>query len=174
MPVDQMLLRERLAAHDLPMRQYAVYGDAALAARGLITADRIDLIVTPSLFDELRRRGWSVLPGTDGHVLVAGDLVASRRARWTSHLSTIDMVGDVDQVSGLPVVKLPILRKHIAAQGASDAVIWRLNLIDHTLGVRTAAAGLGGALPLSGIGGVHPLGIVTAPAPPPSVVPTKR
>jgi hypothetical protein len=117
MPVDQLLLRGRLAAQDLPMRQYAVYGDAALAAHGLIVADRIDLIVTPSLFDELRGRGWTVLPGTDGHVLVAGDLVASQRTRWTSHLSTIDMVGDVEAVSGLPVVRLPILRKHIAAQG---------------------------------------------------------
>jgi len=173
MPVDQALLRERLAAHDLPMDQYAVYGDAALAARGLIAADRIDLIVTPSLFDELRERGWTVLPGTNGHVLVTGDLVASQRTRWTSHLSTIDMVGDVDQVSGLPVVKLRILRKHIAAQGPSDAVIWRLNLIDQALGVRTAA-GPGGTRLLSGTGGAHPIGIVTAPAPPPSVVPTKR
>jgi hypothetical protein len=174
MPVDQVLLRERLAAHDLPMGQYAVYGDAALAARGLITADRIDLIVAPRLFDELRERGWTELPGTDGHVLVAGDLIASQRTRWTSHLSTIDLVGDVDQVAGLPVVKLPILRKHIAAQGSSDAVIWRLSLIDHALGVRTPAAVRGGARPPSGTGGAYPLGIVTAPAPPPSVVPSKR
>jgi hypothetical protein len=156
MPADQMLLRERLTALDLPIGQYAVYGDAALAAHGLITADRIDLLVTSRLFEELRDRGWTVLPGTNGQVLVADDVSASRRARWTSHLSAIDMVGDVDQVSGLPVVKLPILRKHIAAQGASYAVIWRLSLIDHAIGMRTPTAGLGRT------------------APPPSVVLTKR
>lgn len=175
MPVDQVLLHERLAALDLPTRQYTVYGDAALAARGLMAADRIELIVTPRLFDALRGRGWTVLPGTNGQVLVTGDVAASRRARWTSHLSAIDMVGDVDQVSGLSVVKLLILRKHIAVQGASDAVIWRLNLIDNALGVGTSAdAGLGGTRPGFGTGGAYPLDMLTAPAPLPSAVPTKR
>lgn len=41
----------------LPADQYVVVGGAALAARGIRETQDIDLVVTPSLFEELERAG---------------------------------------------------------------------------------------------------------------------
>ena len=133
MYVDQMPLHDRISALNLPTGSYALAGDAGLAAYGLLEAGRIDLIVTPEVFRGLPEQGWNALPGTDGKVLAIGDVTARTRLHNLSHLSTIDFVSDVDQVAGLPVLRLPVLRQSVAASGATDAVLWRLGLIDQLL-----------------------------------------
>lgn len=47
-----------LRALDLPFEEYVVVGGAALAVREIRDTDDIDLVVTPSLFDQLNRAGW--------------------------------------------------------------------------------------------------------------------
>jgi hypothetical protein len=49
---------ERVRALQLPKGEYALMGSALLDAWGLRPANDIDLIVTPTLYDELKRRGW--------------------------------------------------------------------------------------------------------------------
>lgn len=119
MYVDQMPLHDRISALNLPTGSYALAGDAGLAAYGLLEAGRIDLIVSPEVFRGLPERGWNALPGTDGMVLANGDVTARTRLHNLSHLSTIDFVSDVDQVAGLPVLRLPVLRQSVAASGAT-------------------------------------------------------
>ncbi len=147
MYVEQLPLHERISALDLPTGSYALAGDAALAAHGLLEAGRIDLIVSPAVFRDLPGRGWTTLPGTDGNVLTYGDVTARTRLHNLSHLSTIDFISDVDQVADLPVLKVHWLRQSVAASGSNDAVLWRLGLIDQTLGV--AASQPGFAQPLA-------------------------
>lgn len=43
----------------LPANQYVVVGGAALTARGIRETNDIDLVVTPELFDTLKKSGWS-------------------------------------------------------------------------------------------------------------------
>jgi hypothetical protein len=43
---------------ELPPDQYVVVGGAALAVREIRDTNDIDLVVTPSLFDQLNRAGW--------------------------------------------------------------------------------------------------------------------
>jgi len=141
MYVEQLPLHERISALDLPTGSYALAGDAALAAYGLLEAGRIDLIVSPAVFRGLPERGWTALPGTDGNVLTCGDVTARTRLHNLSHLSAIDFISDVDQVAGLPVLKVRWLRQSVAASGSSDAVLWRLGLIDQTLGAAASQPG---------------------------------
>lgn len=53
-----MTIFERVKALGLPEGAYALMGSALLDAWGLRKANDIDLIVTPTLYDELKRRGW--------------------------------------------------------------------------------------------------------------------
>src|SRR5262245_31155462 len=117
MHVDQMPLHERISALNLPAGHYALIGDAALAAHGLLEVHWIDLIVSPALFRSLPERGWAALPGSSGRVMTSGSVTARSDLPNLIDPSTIDLTSDVDQVAGLPVVKLPIVRQSLAAEG---------------------------------------------------------
>ena len=43
---------------DLPAGEYLVCGSGIMSALGIRECSDIDLLVTPSLFEELKRRGW--------------------------------------------------------------------------------------------------------------------
>jgi hypothetical protein len=135
MRVNQILLYELVVELDLPDGQYAVFGDAALAAHDLMSADEIDLLVTPELFDELRERGWTAIHPLDGAVLRSDGVTARKATGAPHHLSTRHMIATANRVGGLPVVDLAMLREHVAAQPVSDATLLRLRLIDRELGV---------------------------------------
>ena len=162
MDVDQMPLSERISSLNLPAGHYALMGDAALAAHGLLDVHWIDLVVSPDLFRSLQAQGWTALPGTDGRVMTSGSVTARTHLLNLGHPSTIDLIRDVDLVAGLPVVKLPIVRQSMAAEGVSDDIRWRLRKIDGVLG-HTTPAGQSPTRPRSRNGAAHVRGVVTAP-----------
>jgi hypothetical protein len=43
---------------ELPLGEYAVVGSGPLAVRGIREAHDIDLVVTPQLYDQLKKDGW--------------------------------------------------------------------------------------------------------------------
>jgi hypothetical protein len=139
MRVNQVLLHALVLELDLPDGQYAVFGDAALAAHELMAADEIELLVTPELFEELGERGWPSVGLPDGEVL-RSEGVTARKATGAPHsLSTRHMIATAHRMGGLPVVDLALLREHVAAQALSDATSLRLRLIDRALGVGVGA-----------------------------------
>ncbi len=162
MHVDQMPLPERISALNFPAGHYALIGDSALAAHGLLDVHWIDLIVSPALFRSLPERGWAALPGSDGRVMTSGSATARSDLPNLSDRSAIDLIGDVDQVAGLPVVKLPILRQSVAAEGRSEDVHWRLSGIDQVLR-RTMPEAKSPTRPRSSSGVAHLRGVLTAP-----------
>jgi hypothetical protein len=139
MRVNQILLHELVLELDLPDGHYAVFGDAALAAHDLMSADEIDLIVTPELFDELRERGWTAADGRDGEILRSDGVAARKATGAPHHLSTRHMIAMANRVGGLPVVDLAMVREHVAAEAFTDATSMRLRLIDRELGIGPGA-----------------------------------
>jgi uncharacterized protein len=57
--MDRQEVLAMIAALQLPEGKYVVVGGAAMAARGLRDTNDIDLVVTPELFGQLARSGWS-------------------------------------------------------------------------------------------------------------------
>src|SRR5262245_26407869 len=162
MHVDQMPLPDRISALNLPAGHYALIGDAALAAHGLLEVHWIDLVVSPALFRSLPGRGWAALPGSDGRVMTSGSATARLDLPNLGESAAIDLIGDVDQVAGLPVIRLPLLRESVAAEGMSDDVHWRLSGIDQVLRRATPEA-KSPTRPRSGSGVAHLRGVLTAP-----------
>lgn len=53
-----MKISERVKKFNLPPGQYAVFGSALLDVWGLRTANDLDIIVTPELYEQLKNDGW--------------------------------------------------------------------------------------------------------------------
>jgi len=165
MRVNQVLLHELVLELDLPAGHYAVFGDAALAAHDLMSADQIELLVTPELFDELRQRGWTVIDRPDGEILRTDGVTARTATGAPHHLSTRHMIATAKRVAGPPVVDLAMLREHLAAQALSDATLLRLRLIDRQLGFGVGPRTGAPTTSRRSTGGwAHVAGVLRAPA----------
>lgn len=58
-----MTIFERIKRLKLPQGQYAVFGSALLEVWGLRKAADLDIIVTPELFEDLKKKGWKEKQG---------------------------------------------------------------------------------------------------------------
>ena len=69
---------DQVRSLQLPLGEYAVVGGGVLSAHGIRDHKDIDLLVTPVLYEELKRRGWREYQKKSGHmVLTHGDAEAS-------------------------------------------------------------------------------------------------
>jgi len=63
----------RIKKFNLPFGQYAVFGSALLDVWRLRSANDLDIIVTPELFDKLKKEGWEEKQGNGFTILSKGD-----------------------------------------------------------------------------------------------------
>lgn len=69
-----MNIFERVKKFNLPLGQYAVFGGALLDAWGIRRANDLDIIVTPELFDKLKKDGsWQEDHGPNYELLRKGE-----------------------------------------------------------------------------------------------------
>lgn len=73
-----MSIINQVKALNLPLGQYVVVGSGAMSVHGIRPHKDIDLLVTPELYDELKRRGWQEEEKKPGFFVVhQGDVEAS-------------------------------------------------------------------------------------------------
>ena len=125
-----------LRALSLPEDQYVVVGGAVLAIHGIRETDDIDLVVSESLFTELRARGWRVKTRPSGKPgLKHGVTEAYLDVNCEPYeRSTFWLLDNAQVVDGIPTIDLETLARYKTANGrAKDQV--DLKLLDEQCGI---------------------------------------
>jgi len=64
---------------DFPFGKYVIVGSGPMAARGIREVHDIDIVVTPDLFDKLKKEGWEIkqwtYPGTEGRIYLQNGII---------------------------------------------------------------------------------------------------
>ena len=101
---------------DLPANEYVILGSGVLGALGIRDIADIDLLVSPSLFDQLRKRGWehSTLDyeGIVRHKLTCG-IAEAFADFWygDQHPDPASLIGNATMIKGFPFLPLAELLK---------------------------------------------------------------
>ncbi|MEI6973018.1 MAG: DUF1810 domain-containing protein, partial [bacterium] len=101
---------------DLPAKEYVVLGSGILGALGIRDIADVDLLVSPSLFDELRERGWahSTLDyeGIVRHKLTFG-IAEAFADFWygDQHPDPATLIAKAEMIKGFPFLPLAELLK---------------------------------------------------------------
>ncbi|KKW30063.1 MAG: hypothetical protein UY72_C0024G0010 [Candidatus Uhrbacteria bacterium GW2011_GWD2_52_7] len=105
---------------NLPLGQYIIVGSGAMSVHGIRPHKDVDLLVTPDLYDELKRRGWTEEEKKPGFFVVhQGDAEASP-AMITVNDYQPDIhavIADADIISGVAFMKLDELVRFKTALG---------------------------------------------------------
>lgn len=118
-PLDREAVLAEIRALGLPPDRYVVVGGAALAVRGIRDTADIDLVVTPSLFGELERRGWRRKVRPDGKPgLQHGHAEAYLDVNCDAFSRSIEQLREkAEHLDGVPFVDLETLRGFKAGYG---------------------------------------------------------
>lgn len=105
-----MNIFERVKKFNLPVGEYAVFGSSLLDAWGIRKANDLDIIVTPKLFEELKKEGWEEKQGNGFTILVKGDAnvttVQDRPTDGEYCPDRIQLIKDAEIINGVPFVKI--------------------------------------------------------------------
>lgn len=100
-------LIDQVKEMNLPKGDFAIFGSAVMAIRGMREVPNIDLIVTDKLWSELLRKGY--VPDYEG--FIRKNMV--KISNWwfaTTRRSIPMMIEDAETIQGLPFVKLDEVR----------------------------------------------------------------
>jgi hypothetical protein len=105
---------------ELPAGEYTIFGESALAVRGLRSVTTIELLVTGDLLDELGRRGWEPVPG-DERSLRRGDLMARDSVRVGLHRPRVaHLISRSEEIDGVAVASRFDVQEYLDQQRAQQ------------------------------------------------------
>lgn len=102
-----MNIIEEVRKLDLPQGEYLVLGSGILGALGIREIDDIDLLVSPSVFDKLRAKGWDYdeieIEGQMREHLAHGDVEVYRDFWYgDNHPDPATLISDPYMIDGIP------------------------------------------------------------------------
>jgi hypothetical protein len=105
-----MEILERVRKFNLPKEQYAVFGSALLDVWGLRTANDLDIIVTPELYEKLKAEGWQEKSGNGFSILSKDDAnvttVQDRATDGNYNPNRLQLIREAIDINGIPFVKV--------------------------------------------------------------------
>lgn len=102
---------ERVKKLNLPLGEYAVFGSSLLDVWGLRKAQDLDIIVTPELFEKLRKAGeWEEVQGNGFEILRKDDAdITTQQDKPTDGSycpDRIQLIKDAEIINGVPFVQI--------------------------------------------------------------------
>jgi hypothetical protein len=94
---------------NLPLGEYAILGSGPLAVRGIRETKDVDLIVTPELWKEYRKKeGWEKKLGYDVFYLKKGHVELWKRITWfwDRRIDIKAFIERAEIIEGLPFVNM--------------------------------------------------------------------
>lgn len=99
----------RIKKFNLPKGQYAVFGSALLDVWGLRQANDLDIIVTPELYEQLKKEGWKERQGNGFRILTKEDAnvttVQDKPTDGNYCPDRLQLIKDSIEINGIPFVK---------------------------------------------------------------------
>jgi predicted nucleotidyltransferase len=96
-------LIQNLKSHNLPKSDYAVFGSAVMAVRGMREAPNIDVIVTNKLWSELLEKNR---PDEEGFIRLTGQIKISNWWFAPTRKTISQLITEAEEIDGLPFVQL--------------------------------------------------------------------
>src|SRR3989344_1720029 len=97
---------ERVRKAQLPVGDYAVFGSALLDVWGIRRAADLDIIVTPELYEKLRKDGWEEKNANGFKMLLKGDAnvttVQEKATDGDYCPDRVQLIKDAVIISGMP------------------------------------------------------------------------
>jgi hypothetical protein len=111
-----MNIFDRVKRLNLPLSQYVIFGSGPLEAHGIRATRDTDLLVTPELYQELKRRpGWSERDWSDGGRYLAFEEVEADDSwdygAYNPHPE--EVIARAEMINGLPFAPI------------SDVLAWK-------------------------------------------------
>jgi hypothetical protein len=105
-----MEIFKRIEKFNLPKGQYAVFGSALLDVWGLRHANDLDIIVTPELFEQLKKEGWEEKQGNGFSILSKMDAdvttVQNRPTDGNYNPDRLQLIREAIEINGIPFVRV--------------------------------------------------------------------
>ncbi|WKZ29406.1 MAG: hypothetical protein QY323_01600 [Patescibacteria group bacterium] len=101
---------------DLPIGAYVVIGSGIMSALGIRESEDIDLLVTPGLFEDLKKRGWNygdvVIDGRQREKLAFGRAEAYKDLWYgNERVDAADLIARAEMIEDIPFQPLEELVK---------------------------------------------------------------
>lgn len=101
---------ERVKKFNLPLGEYAVFGSALLDVWSLRKAKDLDIIVTPELFEKLKKEGWEKRQGNGFPILSKDDAdvttVQDKPTDGGYCPDRLQLIKDAEIINGVPFVRI--------------------------------------------------------------------
>ena len=101
---------ERIKKFNLPLGEYAVFGSSLLDVWGIRKANDLDIIVTPELYDQLKKEGWEEKQAHGFTMLVKDDAnITTTQDKPTNGSYCPDrrqLIRDAVIINGVPFVRI--------------------------------------------------------------------
>lgn len=122
-----------------PTGSYIVFGSCPMALAGIRESSDIDMLVTPELFEQLKKQGWKKLVKAPGdEPLIYGDFEVHANWDFSSYQPTLShLLNTATVVDDVPFASLQEVKKWKASSGRPKDVA-DIKLIDDYLGARTS------------------------------------
>lgn len=104
---------------NLPKDSYVVFGSGPLAAAGIRETNDIDMLVSPEVFEQLKKKGWKELvKGPDDKPLVHGDFEVHSHWNFSPYAPTLNqLLETATEIDGVMFASLDEVRKWKKATG---------------------------------------------------------
>lgn len=105
-----MEIFERIKKFNLPVGEYAVFGSSLLDVWGLRRAQDLDIIVTPELFEKLKKEGWEEIQA-NGFTILRKDeadvtTIQQKPTNGDYFPDRLQLIKEAVIIEGLPFVKI--------------------------------------------------------------------
>lgn len=109
----------KVKALNLPQGSYVVFGGCPLALAGLREANDIDLLVSPELFAQLRKQGWTEHFKTENDIPLTHDVFeAHENWNFSAYKPTLQhLLATATTKDGVPFASLEEVRKWKVSSG---------------------------------------------------------
>ncbi len=105
-----MEIFERIKKFNLPKGHYAVFGSALLDVWGLRTANDLDIIVTPELYQKLKEDGWEEKIAHGFTMLVKNDAnvttIQDKPTDGDYNPDRLQLIRKAIEINGFPFVRV--------------------------------------------------------------------
>ena len=124
----------KVKALNLPKKSYVVFGSCSMAALGIREAQDIDMLVSKTVFDMLKRAGWQeVDKGQEDKPLTHDVFEVHDNWNFSSYSLTLEqLLATANIIDGVPFASLEEVRKWKTASGRPKDIV-DIELIDRYL-----------------------------------------